>query len=257
MAYNVFHDLPSPPTGSEVVRFKTIWEDLDYQEWTGGPVEIKVEILKDAHKGHYYLHRNAVFNRNPDIDFAGFHYINDIVGIPRRLGEQLENAGKRGETVVHKEIQLPEMNLLFMVGAKVEKVIQQLGEANHLLIETLRSDLTELKDVLRIKAFRSVMALCGRSLEVTLKIGLELRDIQYNDDWMVGNLLRKYQEESIYLDTTLKNQLNILNSYRVMGVHIKSEHKIPSEEQILSLVLMLCDCLHRSLQLNSEEPHDD
>lgn len=251
MPYNVFHDIPHPPSGSEIVRFRTIWEDIDYQEWSGGPVEIKSQILKDTDKNHYYLHRSAVFNRMPDIGFSGFHYINDIVGIPERLGKSIEDSSKKDTKEIEKEIQIPELNLRFLVSSEISKIIDQLNNNTHRLILSLREDLNELKEVLRIGAFRSVMALCGRSLEVALKVGLDIRGISYNDDWMVGKLLGAYNDNSIYLDTTLKNQLNILNSYRIAGVHIKEEQKIPSEQQVLSLILMLCDCLNRSLKLSS------
>ena len=140
MPYNVFHDIPHPPSGSEIVRFRTIWEVLDYQEWSGGPVEIKSQILKDTDKNHYYLHRSDVFNRMPDIDFLGFHYINDIVGIPEELGKSIESLKQNDARGIEKEIQIPELNLRFMVCSEISKILDQIDGNTNQLVSSLKED---------------------------------------------------------------------------------------------------------------------
>ncbi|MFO1065522.1 MAG: hypothetical protein U0892_16785 [Pirellulales bacterium] len=74
---------------------------------------------------------------------------------------------------------------------------------------------------------------------------------------MVGSLLQKMSDHGIYADASLKNQHNIINQYRIAGVHHKERTPVPSVNQVLGVVHVICDTLKRALEAATVESAGD
>jgi len=241
--------LPELPHNPNEVIFLTIWEERQYETiWQDFEILYRVRIIKNTETSEYYLQREGKGGLEPT-GMKPFTIINDITSIPEALGKTIEKAIATGKFPYLKSLssESPETGLVAEICAKLRDISNAISTIEHSMVKQLIDDIKELCEVLRIGAKRSTLALCGRCLEVCLKVGLEIREIKFSDDLMVGRLLKLYEENDIYLDVTLKNQLNILNSYRISGVHVRANTEIPSTEQVLSLSLLLCDCLNRSI----------
>ena len=111
----------------------------------------------------------------------------------------------------------------------------------------LLEDLNELKICFSNQAYRATLALSGRILEYTLKKGLLQHNIEYDKNWMIGRLLKLYEENGLYFDPGLKNIMNIINQQRIIGVHVKEKVPIPSIEQTMMVIFALIDLINRNL----------
>jgi len=241
--------LPELPRTPNEIIFLTIWEERKYETiWQDFEILFRVRIIKNTETSEYYLQREGKGGVEPT-GMKPFTMVNDITSLPKSLGTTIEKAIANGKPLSLESLsaQSPETGLVAEICAKLRDISNVIDRIEHPMATPLAADIKEVCEVLRIGAKRSILALCGRCLEVCLKVGLDIRGIEFGDDLMVGRLLKLFEENDVYLDETLKNQLNILNSYRISGVHVRAKTEIPSTEQVLSLALLLCDCLNRSV----------
>ncbi len=118
----------------------------------------------------------------------------------------------------------------------------------------LENDLSELACCISIGAYRASLSLCGRILELCIKILLSRKKIEYKKDWMIGKLLSIAQENNFfYCDPALKNIVNIINQQRIIGVHAKERVPIPSKKQALMVLFGVLDTIERTILVNNSE----
>ncbi len=92
------------------------------------------------------------------------------------------------------------------------------------------------------------MTLSGKILEITIKHYFVMNSITFQNDLMLGPLLRKLAEqEGAYVDPGLKNVANIINLSRIPAVHAKENVPIPSKEQASMVIFATLDVLNRFL----------
>ena len=114
--------------------------------------------------------------------------------------------------------------------------------------EDIKYDLNELQLCLGVGAYRSALAVGGRLLEVSLKLFCLDNQIEFSDNWMVGQLIDKITQSGQYLDTSLKSVWQIINQQRIIGVHAKSKAPIPSKEQAFMVSFAVIDTLKKVLK---------
>lgn len=98
------------------------------------------------------------------------------------------------------------------------------------LVETLRQMATCLDHQCTI----AVLALAGKVMERCLKMAMTAAGLYVDDGWMLGVLLRKYEEAGSAgrpLDAGLKNIANLVNQHRIPAVHAKEVVSLPSQDQ--------------------------
>jgi len=114
--------------------------------------------------------------------------------------------------------------------------------------EDLIHDLQEMIICFNAEAYRGCLALAGVVLERTIKFILEENNIQYAQDWMVGKLLKQVYNNEVYVDPSLKNVCNIINTQRIIGVHAKEKVPIPSADQALMVIFAVKDTITRAFK---------
>jgi len=97
------------------------------------------------------------------------------------------------------------------------------------------------------KCYIAALALSGKILEISLKIIMDKENINYDDSWMIGTLLKKILESDIYIDPAMKNISNIININRIGSVHAKDAVPIPSRQQAGMVLLAVADILNRAI----------
>lgn len=121
---------------------------------------------------------------------------------------------------------------------KAEAEQQSLSEAVRRLEATmpdcgykkdLIASIKELSRCLRSSCFIAVMALSGKILEITIKHYFVTNSIAFQNDLVLGPLLRKLADQGSYVDPGLKNIANIINLSRIPAVHAKENVPIPSK----------------------------
>jgi hypothetical protein len=106
----------------------------------------------------------------------------------------------------------------------------------------------ELSICLCSSCYIAVMALSGKILEITIKHYFAMNSITFQNDLMLGPLLRKLAEQEVaYVDPGLKNVANIINLSRIPAVHAKKNAPIPSKEQASMVIFATLDVLNRFL----------
>jgi len=114
--------------------------------------------------------------------------------------------------------------------------------------EDIKHDLSELQLCLGVGAYRSALVIGGRLLEISLKLFCLDNQIEFSDNWMVGQLIDKITQSGQYLDTSLKSVWQIINQQRIVGVHAKSKSPIPSKEQAFMVSFAVIDTLKKVLK---------
>ncbi|NJL38427.1 MAG: hypothetical protein HC899_18065 [Leptolyngbyaceae cyanobacterium SM1_4_3] len=114
--------------------------------------------------------------------------------------------------------------------------------------EDIKHDLSELQLCLGVGAYRSALAIGGRLLEISLKLFCLDNQIDFSDNWMVGQLIDKITQSGQYLDASLKSVWQIINQQRIVGVHAKSKAPIPSKEQAFMVSFAVIDTLKKVLK---------
>lgn len=94
----------------------------------------------------------------------------------------------------------------------------------------------------------AVLCLSGKLLEVALKTALLARGVAFDDNWMIGTLIKKVRESlPDYIDPTLGNIANIINTSRIPAVHCKTKVPIPSHAQMNMVVYAVIDIMTRAI----------
>lgn len=114
--------------------------------------------------------------------------------------------------------------------------------------DDIKHDLSELQLCLSVGAYRSALAIGGRLLEISLKLLCIDNQIDFSDNWMVGQLIDKITQSGQYIDASLKSVWQIINQQRIVGVHAKSKAPIPSKEQAFMVSFAVVDTLKRVLK---------
>ena len=150
-----------------------------------------------------------------------------------------------------------------------EAVAELTGDAKHevsqsvfdLLEECSRSEINETyqQDFLRTleeiaicfddDCYIATIGLCGKNLEVCLKEILIRHKIGFDVNWMVGTLIKTIKEKipAEYLDPTLGNVSNIINTSRITAVHAKERIPVPSRDQAVMVIFATRDVVRRNL----------
>jgi len=125
------------------------------------------------------------------------------------------------------------------------------------LNENYREDFLKTLDEIRIcfdqGCFIAAIGLCGKILEVCLKEVLLRHDINCDPNAMLGTLIKSIRERvpSEYLDPTLLNLVNIINTSRITAVHAKERIPIPSRDQAIMVIFATRDVVRRNLSHQS------
>lgn len=121
------------------------------------------------------------------------------------------------------------------------------------LNENYREDFLKTLDEIRIcfdeGCFIAAIGLCGKILEVCLKEVLLRHDIKCDPNAMLGTLIKSIRERvpGEYLDPTLLNLVNIINTSRITAVHAKERIPIPSRDQAIMVIFATRDVVRRNL----------
>jgi len=121
------------------------------------------------------------------------------------------------------------------------------------LNEMYRDDFLKTIDEIRIcfdeGCFIAVIGMCGKILEVCLKELLIRNSIQFDPNSGVGTLIKTIRERvpNEYLDPTLMNVANIINTRRIVAVHAKERIPIPSRDQTIMVIFATRDVVRRNL----------
>jgi hypothetical protein len=121
------------------------------------------------------------------------------------------------------------------------------------LNDAYREDFLKTIDEIRIcfdqECFIAAIGLCGKILEVCLKEILIRHNQQFDSNAMVGSLIRSIRERvpNEYLDPTLMNVSNIINTSRITAVHARERIPIPSRDQAIMVIFATRDVVRRNL----------
>jgi len=120
-----------------------------------------------------------------------------------------------------------------------------------------RDDFLKTIDEIRIcfdeGCFIAAIGLCGKILEVCLKELLIRNSIQFDPNSGVGTLIKTIRERvpNEYLDPTLTNVANIINTCRIVAVHAKERIPIPSRDQTIMVIFAIRDVVRRNISHQS------
>ena len=123
--------------------------------------------------------------------------------------------------------------------------------------ENYREDFLKTLDEIRIcfdeGCYIAAIGLSGKILEVCLKEVLLRHGVQYDPNAMVGTLIRSVRERvpSEYIDPTLMNVANIINTSRNTALHSNERIPIPSRDQAIMVIFATRDVVRRNLSHHS------
>lgn len=121
---------------------------------------------------------------------------------------------------------------------------------HHLPADRLRVDMVaSVREAARCYASGchiAVMALCGKLLEICLKMFLLRSNVKVEDNWMLGTLIGRAKEAG-YVDPALTNVANVINLSRIPAVHAKEDVPIPTAAQARMVIEATVDTLQRTL----------
>lgn len=123
--------------------------------------------------------------------------------------------------------------------------------------EVYRDDFLKTLDEIGIcfdqGCFIAAIGLCGKILEVCLKELLIRNSIEFDPNFGVGQLIRRIREnvDHEYLDPTLMNVANIINTSRITAVHAKERIPVPSRDQTIMVIFATRDVVKRNLSHQS------
>jgi hypothetical protein len=135
-----------------------------------------------------------------------------------------------------------------------EAVLSLQQECNQSQInEIYREDFLKTLDEIRIcfdeGCFIAAIGLCGKILEVCLKEILLRNNVRCDPNAMVGTLIKSIREHvpGEYMNPTLMNVVNIINSSRITAVHAKERIPVPSRDQAIMVIFATRDVVRRNL----------
>ena len=113
----------------------------------------------------------------------------------------------------------------------------------------VNADLSEMEKCFEAGCYRSVIILCGRSIETALHrkyfeiTGQDL--LEKAPGTGLGNLIAKLAEKEVQLPPGLSNQIHLINQARVWSVHTKQDAFKPTREQAQAIMLFTQDTLSK------------
>lgn len=124
----------------------------------------------------------------------------------------------------------------------------QAAEVNELYREDFLRTLEEIRICFDEGCFIASIALCGKILEVCLKEILLRHDVQTDPNAMIGTLLKSIRDRvpGEYMDPTLSNVVNIINTSRITAVHAKERIPVPSRDQAIMVIFATRDVVRRN-----------
>lgn len=87
----------------------------------------------------------------------------------------------------------------------------------------LLTTVSETKITYDNQCWMACVALCGKILEISLKLVLSKHSISYNPKAMIGQLIAKIESENIQLEPGLPEIARIINISRIGAIHSKNE----------------------------------
>ena len=99
------------------------------------------------------------------------------------------------------------------------------------------------------ECFNATIGLCGKIMEVCLKVLLIRNGVQFDPNSMMGPLLKMIHEKvpGEYVDPSLGHVANIVNASRITAVHAKEKIPVPSRDQAIMVVFAMRDAVRRNL----------
>lgn len=118
---------------------------------------------------------------------------------------------------------------------------------NHIYRDDLLASIKELRLCFASECYIACLALSGKILEICLKQVLINNQIEFDDDWMIGRLIRKFQDAHLefYLDQSLPHLARIINESRIPAVHSKAKIPVPSKNQAIMVIHAVVDTVNR------------
>jgi hypothetical protein len=111
--------------------------------------------------------------------------------------------------------------------------------------EDIRNDMKEMIDCANWGSYRACLAMAGRVLEQVLNQMISVHQLSVADNAGVGLKIKAVRKGGVYLDPTLGNIWNIINTQRIVGVHVKETIPIPSEDDMNMVIFAVKASLTR------------
>lgn len=209
---------------------------------------IQDEFMGPVHDGPEYIHP---LSREEFCLYALIHNNSKLI--------ENEGLGKERDRLVETIISSASNERIEVIRSKrdifldLQTVNEQVDKNNLPFREEIKHDLYELQQCLGICAYRAALALCGRLLEICLKLICTMNGIEFSDKWMVGQLISKITQSGIYLDPSLESVWQIVNQQRIIAVHTKAMSPIPSREQAFMVSFAVIDLLKRLSQMKESD----
>ena len=118
---------------------------------------------------------------------------------------------------------------------------------NHIYRDDLLASIKELRICFTQGCYIACLALAGKILEICLKQVLIDNEIEFDDKWMIGKLIVKFQEAHLeqYLDQALPHIAKIINVSRIPAVHAVEKIPVPSKNQAIMVIHAVVDTVNR------------
>jgi hypothetical protein len=108
--------------------------------------------------------------------------------------------------------------------------------------EDAAESIRELRRCFQEQCYLSTLVMAGRLLEVCLRQRCRDASVVTQDDWSVGTLMKRLDEQGLSPDPTLHNVANVINRFRIVSAHARGE-VYPSEDQVRMVIHAAVDLL--------------
>jgi len=192
------------------------------------------------------------------LEFLGKHQIvidvqptfgSSGIGFSYRINPKLVNELQDDESISKVVFNLfePQDETSTTIAELIDKCLNK--EIKNIYKDDFIASLKELKICFNNKCFIACLSLSGKILEICLKQLLIDNDIQFEDRFMIGQLLNKIKEAKIekYLDQSLLEVAAIINKSRIPAVHAKEKIPVPSREQAAMVIHGVVDTINRTI----------
>lgn len=136
-------------------------------------------------------------------------------------------------------------------SASLGRLIRQCKQhpINPVYADDLLATLQELRSCFSNECYIACLALSGKLLEICLKQILLSMQIDFDEHWMIGRLLRELRERDPlrYLDQSLGDVANVINKSRIPAVHSVERVPVPSRDQAIMVIHAVVDTINRTL----------
>ena len=118
--------------------------------------------------------------------------------------------------------------------------------------DDLIATLAELRTCFAQDCFIACLGLSGKILEVCLKQTMITHHINFDEKWMIGQLLNTLRaaKPDFYLDRSLGEVAIIINKSRVTAVHALERVPVPTRDQAAMVIHAVIDTVNRTLQIH-------